>query len=119
MSGDRVDTTGSPGRLAAAVSEALAGVERGRVRVDGAGPLATELRALLGAELPEPARPLAVVETTGTADGLRAACEQVADRGLVLLAAEADEPVDMDVYRDVHRRGLELLGVPDASSRAL
>ena len=100
--------------LIEAIREALAGIEADRVRVDGDGARADELRAQLAAQSPGGDHPLAIVETTGTPAGLRAACEQVADRGLVLLAGESGEPVDIDLYREAHRRGLELIGIREA-----
>lgn len=68
------------------------------------------------AEEPDQRRPPElVVERTGTADGVRAALAQVADLGTVVLAAPLSAPVELDLYADLHVRGLTLLGAaPDA-----
>lgn len=97
---------------AALIAEAIAVVAHlpsDRVSVTGQGSLAQQLRGRgLGGGAGEP---LAVIETTGLAAELTAGCAAVASGGLVVLAAEAAEPIDIDLYRDVHRRGLALVGV--------
>jgi hypothetical protein len=57
-------------------------------------------------------RPTAVIETTGEPSTVGAACRRVADLGVVILAGEAaGRTVRIDLYPDVHLRGLELVGV--------
>jgi hypothetical protein len=96
--------------LSAEIMAAFSNVPPGRVRVTGDGALAQQLRSQ-GLDAETERLPLAVVETTGLGAELSAACAEVADGGLVLLAAEGIPPVDIDLYRHVHRRGLVLVGV--------
>ncbi|MFI6908721.1 hypothetical protein ACIBKY_46185 [Nonomuraea sp. NPDC050394] len=59
----------------------------------------------------------AVVETTGTGDGIASALAMAPDLGRVLLAARPAEPaVTLDTYHDLHRRGVRLTPVPWAGS---
>lgn len=96
-------------REAAAVVEGLAPVE-----VTGDGLVARRLRALLeghvageGAERPE-----AIVDTTGNPATILDATRRVADLGTVVLAGECPgRPTELDLYPDVHVRGLTLAGV--------
>jgi hypothetical protein len=98
------------GALVAEIMAAVVNVPADRVRVTGDGSLAGRLRSRgLDGESTQPA--LAVVETTGLETALTKACGEVADGGLVVLAADAPEPIAIDLYRDVHRRGLVLVGV--------
>ncbi|HEY1524351.1 MAG TPA: hypothetical protein VGF70_15175 [Solirubrobacteraceae bacterium] len=100
------------GHSAALIAETMAAVAHlpaDRVRVTGDGPLARQLQGR-GLHADTAQAPLAVVETTGRGAGLTAACAAVADGGLVVLAADGPEPVDIDLYRDAHRRGLVMLG---------
>jgi hypothetical protein len=114
--------SGVDGSTAAVIAETMALVSHlpaDRVKVTGQGLLARQLRERgLDGETGQP--PLAVVETTGLGPELTEACGVVADRGLVVLAAPASEQVDIDLYRDVHRRGLVLVGVwgQDDASKA-
>jgi hypothetical protein len=101
------------GQVAALIAETMAAISHmpgDRVRVTGDGALAQLLRDRgLDGDAVQP--PLAVIETTGRGPELTAACAEVADGGTVVLAADAPEPLDIDLYRDVHRRGLVLIGV--------
>jgi threonine dehydrogenase-like Zn-dependent dehydrogenase len=89
----------------------------GGVEVVGTGPLAHELRARLGTRARVEGRPDAVVDTTGTTAALVAALARVADLGTVVLAAPQDpDEVPLDLYPDLHLRGLVLLGLPGTGS---
>jgi hypothetical protein len=99
--------------LAEAVA-AEAGQRRAAARVLGGGLLASRIRARIKTsdEVTEPAE--VVIETTGSAAGTTRACSMVADLGTVLLAVTPLEgTLPYDLYPDVHRRGLNLVGVPD------
>lgn len=105
--------SGRDGKVASLIAETMAvlsDLPGDRVKVTGDGALAQRLRERgLDGDVDQP--PLAVIETTGRGPELTAACAEVADGGTVVLAADAPEPVDIDLYRDVHRRGLVLVGV--------
>jgi hypothetical protein len=87
----------------------------GSVLVPGGGLLAQRVRARLRAQHGAAGEsPAVVVDTTGSAEGLRAACAAVADLGAVVLAVTPlGGTVAYDLYVEVHRRGLRLIGVPD------
>lgn len=96
--------------------EAVAAAPGSAVAVTGEGPVATEARRLLAASgrlAPGgDARPDAIIETSGDPVAIAAATERVADMGTVALAGESHGRVlSMDVYKDVHVRGLRLVGV--------
>lgn len=98
--------------LAAAASVAVG--DRTPTLVAGAGLLAERIRARLTRLAGEDETPASVVETTGRSSGLAAACSAVADLGTVaLVAAPQDGALAYDLYVDVHRRGLRVVGVPD------
>lgn len=118
-----------PERLDAAAAAALAllavareavgaAAERpGRVEVRGSGLVAHLVRKLAGERAshdPEPrGRPAVVVETTGDPAAVVEATRSVADLGLVVLAGEpAGRDLDLNLYSDVHVRGLEVVGAP-------
>jgi threonine dehydrogenase-like Zn-dependent dehydrogenase len=99
--------------LAAAVAEE-AGQRSAVARVLGGGLLASRIRAriTMNDDVTEPAE--VVIETTGSAAGTTRACSVAADLGTVLLAVTPLEgTLSYDLYPDVHRRGLNLVGVPD------
>lgn len=100
--------------IAATVTQA----QPSRVWVIGGGVLADEVRRLLGQteRIGGDERPSAAVDLTG--DALQRACQAVADGGTVVLAGERRERCDVDLYRDVHRRGLSLVGVRGLRTRA-
>jgi hypothetical protein len=94
---------------------AVIGAAPGPVEVLGDGPFARALRARLGAGAPAgDARPAVVVETSGDPAAIGAALARVDDLGTVVLAGPAAvaEPVALDLYADLHVRGLTLVGVP-------
>jgi hypothetical protein len=102
------------GRVAVAARTA-AGKISAPVLVPGDGLVATRVRArLAGAQATGGKPPAVVVETSGSAEGLDAACAVVADLGTVVLAVTPlGAAVAYDLYVDVHRRGLRVVGVPD------
>ena len=86
----------------------------GPVEVMGNGRLADEVRALLGARLQAAGpRPVAVVEMTGAPEQLAAALKRVDDLGTVVVAGpEPSAPLPLDLYDELHVRGLVVVGVP-------
>lgn len=121
-------------KLAAAASSVVAYVleqnkesDVASIHVPGRGAFATEVRSRLGVgETPSigpSATPLVWVETSGDAAALHTALAGVADLGTVVLAAPARQPtIEIDLYRDIHHRGLCLhavdLTVSEAASDA-
>ena len=83
-------------------------------RVPGEGLLAARIRARIEPTDDSKAPYAVVVETTGSAAGTDRACSIVADLGTVLFAVTPlDGTMPYDLYPDVHRRGLSVMGVPD------
>jgi hypothetical protein len=62
---------------------------------------------LARARLPRP--PDAVFVLGNTTSGTALALSVVRDRGVVVLANDAEAPIDLDLYPDVHRRGLRVV----------
>jgi hypothetical protein len=92
------------------VDAVLAALGTDAAEVVGAGPLADALRARLAAPAAPPA---AIVDTTGDAAAIADALARVDDLGTVVLAGPPpDGPVALDLYADVHVRGLTVAGVP-------
>lgn len=92
-----------------------------RIAVPGDGILARAVRQLLGAAATTEAseRPYACIVTSGQSDAIRQALAEVVDLGKVVLAAPAAaSQISLDLYRDVHRRGLELEGLSLADAVA-
>lgn len=101
--------------LAAIAAAAVAAVPNRRVAVTGAGLVAAAARRQLAAEgrlaSPRDDAPAAVVETTGDPAKIVAATRRVADAGTVVLAGEPlERTYDLDLYSDVHVRGLRVVG---------
>lgn len=102
----------------AAVAVALLADDNGFVEVVGTGGFADEVRRLL-AKRARPAhrdaRPSAIIETTGEPAAVKAALQRIADLGTVVLAGPLpSQPLALDLYTDLHVRGLTLVGVsPD------
>jgi len=94
---------------------AAASAGEGPCVVLGSGPAAERLRSRVetaGADAQAP--PGVVVETTGTVEGLQEALAMVRDLGTVVLAGPAPaEGAVIDLYADLHLRGLTVIGVPD------
>ena len=84
------------------------------VDVVGGGFVAGAVRALLGAaDTGDGTRPAAVVDTTGDPERIREALSRLDDLGTLVLAGElAEGALELDLYPDVHVRGLRIVGVP-------
>jgi threonine dehydrogenase-like Zn-dependent dehydrogenase len=106
---------------AAAVEAVPAG--GGAIEVVGRGALADEVRRLLAARVGSSRadqRPSIVIETTGEAAQLEAALRRVDDLGTVVLAGpQPVGPLTVDLYPDLHVRGLTLVGVTPAASEGV
>jgi hypothetical protein len=99
---------------------AVSGVPGDQIAVTGGGLIARLIRRLLGIRedgTAAVAMPLAVVDTTGDPEALVASTRRLADRGMLVLAGEPKGELDLDLYRDVHLRGLELVGIAPPLSR--
>jgi hypothetical protein len=98
----------------AAIADVLAALPAGVTDVEilGDGPLASALRLRMGAPGRPAQVPAAIVETTGHPASIALALSRVADLGTVVLAgAVSREPAALDLYADLHVRGLTLVGV--------
>jgi hypothetical protein len=105
--------------VARAAVAAVEGVAFHSVEVTGSGLTAHQVRALLGNGSPASseharfARPSAIVETTGAAPVIIEATKRLADLGTLVLVGESPTyELEMNLYPDVHVRGLTLVGVP-------
>lgn len=98
------------------IGEILALVPGGcaSVEVIGAGAFADELRARLDdrARQNADARPCAIIDTSGEEAALVAALQRVDDLGTVVLAGpQPASPLTLDLYADLHVRGLTIVGL--------
>jgi hypothetical protein len=90
------------------------------VEVSGTGAVARLAAALLAVEPGRaPEGPAAVVEATGDPEAIAGAAARLADLGTLVLAGEAlGRRVRLNLYPDVHSRGLRVVGVrPAAAAR--
>jgi hypothetical protein len=92
------------------------------IEVSGSGLVAREVRHLLGSEIAggeARERPMAIVDTTGDPELIEDATRRLADLGSLVLAGESlGRPFPLNLYSDVHARGLELIGIgPPLSQR--
>jgi len=89
------------------------------VFVNGSGRVASSVRRRLPARLAAAASgALVVVETTGDPESIRDATRSVADLATVVLCGEpSGRKLSLNLYPDVHVRGLVLVGVPGPASR--
>ena len=97
---------------------AAAAVPAGARRVDvvGDGALAARLRESLPAPSSTGA-PDAIVETTGDPAAIADALRRLDDLGTLVLAGPAPRgPVALDLYADLHVRGLTVVGVAPAEA---
>ena len=83
------------------------------VEIAGRGLIAQQVRLLVGAPSETPVeRPQAIVDTTGDPSVIAHATRRVADLGTVVLAGEPlGRKFELNLYPDVHVRGLTLVGV--------
>jgi hypothetical protein len=83
--------------------------------VIGTGTVARHVRRLLaakGIQAPAEARPGAIVEATGDPRSLADALQQVASLGTIVLVGEPlGRAASLNLYSDLHVRGLTLVGV--------
>jgi hypothetical protein len=100
-------------RLATKVQERLRAARPGGVEIVGKGLVAGVLAQLLGDRARAPGdRPATVVDTTGDPGAVGAAIARLDDLGALILAGEAGgRPLELDLYPDVHVRGLHVIGV--------
>ena len=78
----------------------------------GAGAVAAAVESLLGGLRAVRSRPRGIVETTGRPAAIADAIADLDDRGVLVLAGEpAGRALAIDLYPEVHLRGLELVGV--------
>jgi hypothetical protein len=102
--------------VALAALEEVAELPAGRVQVIGSGLVARTLQALLPPADDGGRAPAAIVDTTGDPEALADATRRLEDLGTLVLAGEpADRPHPLDLYPDVHVRGLRIVGIPPAS----
>jgi threonine dehydrogenase-like Zn-dependent dehydrogenase len=106
-----------------AVAQDAAGVERlpGTVEVTGNGLVAAQVRALVGDDVRAAGvdRPTAMVDTTGDPAVIGDATRRLADLGtLVLVGESVGSMTTLNLYQDVHQRGLTLVGVAPPLQRA-
>jgi hypothetical protein len=88
------------------------GVGAGRVEVVGRGLVAGLIRMMLGVPSgAAPASPIAIVTTVADQDVLTACMSRLESLGTLVVVGESRGGVDIDLYRDVHVRGLHLVGV--------
>ena len=115
------DTTAALVILAVA-HEAAAAVEDlppNAIEVSGTGLIARRVRSLVGERAADPRerpatsqRPRAIVEATGDPAAILESTRRVADLGKIVLVGESlGRRVQMNLYPDVHLRGLTLIGV--------
>ena len=95
--------------LASRAAAEVAGAAR--VEVVGSGFVAGAVSALVGAGGDGPLA--AIVDTSGDPERIRAALGRLDDLGTLVLAGEPlGRPLELDLYPDVHVRGLRMVGVP-------
>jgi hypothetical protein len=93
---------------------AVEGVPSASVAVTGRGLIAQHVREMVGcpAAASGAERPAAIVETTGDPGVIVEATRTLNDQGTLVLVGETlGRQLDMNLYPDVHRRGLTLIGV--------
>ncbi|MGH3112014.1 MAG: hypothetical protein ACRDOP_00935 [Gaiellaceae bacterium] len=104
--------------LLAVADNAVRAVERrpeGSVIVTGSGLVARLARARLGPDLARDdyPTPTAAIDATGDPDVITSVLGRVSELGTVALAGEAAGRVlDLNLYADVHLRGLRVVGIP-------
>jgi hypothetical protein len=97
-------------RLAQYAADVVRGVAAATVDVVGDGAVARSVASLLG--LPSATKPAAIVDASGEPGLIAAATKHVSDLGLIVLAGEpAGRALTLDLYPDVHVRGLQVAGV--------
>jgi hypothetical protein len=94
-------------------ANAVADLPPGSVEVIGDGLIAHLVRALVGEDASGKAEsPMAIVDTTGDPASIVDATRRVGDLGTVVLVGETvGREVELNLYADVHMRGLTLQGI--------
>lgn len=101
-------------RRRARAAAAAVGAVDGEVEVVGRGAVASALRSLLAGRVDRSSAPVAVIDLTGDPQELISATRRLADLGTLVLAGDSRGcPVALDLYPDLHLRGLRLVGVSD------
>jgi hypothetical protein len=99
--------------LAECAVSRVGSIGAGRIEVVGTGFLAALVRTLLGSKsIPPGSGPEVVVDVTGDPDELVAATRRLEPMGSLMMMGESVRPLDIDLYPDVHVRGLRLVGLP-------
>jgi threonine dehydrogenase-like Zn-dependent dehydrogenase len=102
--------------VARAAVAALEGAPRDSIEVTGSGLIARQVRTLLGDGSSDGRRReqrTAIVETTGDPSMIVDATRRLVDRGTLVLVGESlGREAEMNLYPDVHVRGLTLAGIP-------
>jgi hypothetical protein len=101
----------APSSLASIVDVVATRPGAGPVEVTGDGEVAAAVRAAVGAGAAMETAPACIVETTGRPEVIERSRARQADLGL-LVQAGAPQPLTIDLYADVHVRGLRVVGVP-------
>jgi hypothetical protein len=117
LSGASPDVAAAPA-LREVAAEAVSRVpdEVARVKILGDGLVAAEARRLLGARAsgggaPDE-RPSCVLDATGDPDTILAALKDLADLGTLVAAGPlGDRALPVNLYSDIHLRGLKVIGV--------
>jgi hypothetical protein len=114
-SGINLDTASAAALLAVARdAAAVEGLMTGAVEVTGNGLIAHQVRTLLGDDGREAGvePPKAIVDTTGDPAVIADATRRLADLGTLVLVGETlGGNVELNLYPDVHVRGLTLVGI--------
>jgi hypothetical protein len=104
--------------VAQAAVAAVEGVSPDSIEVTGSGLIALQVQALLGNHSPDDDRstpfeqPRAIIDTTGDPRVIVEATRRIAELGTVVLVGESlGRTAEMNLYPDVHVRGLTLVGV--------
>ena len=113
---------GSPAEQVAEAARALAGIAHAAIAAAGDGPVAVTGSGLIAAEacrrlaaegrlaVVSERSPAAIIETTGDPGAIVEATRQVRDLGRVVLVGEPlGRAYRLDVYPDLHARGLHLI----------
>ena len=85
-----------------------------RIEIVGTGAFANDLRRILP-PIQSSENPTLIVESSGDTSAIEAALDRVDDLGTIVLAGPLPElPLSLDLYSDLHVRGLTVVGItPD------